>query len=167
MDQVDLVPTFSLLMGIPIPFSNLGRVIRGLWSGEEASSLLKYVDANVRQVMNYLDAYRNRGGKVPEKTYAALRQRLLDFSLARSGASVGGLTPSARESTIAEGLSILREAKLMCEAVWVDFDLRLINAGLVILPIQTAFMALLALTPRSKLLSEVVNSRYVHVQRVR
>ena len=27
-----------------------------------------------------------------------------------------------RESTIAEGLSILREAKLMCEAVWVDFD---------------------------------------------
>ena len=42
VDQVDLVPTFSLLMGIPIPFSNLGRVIRGLWSaGEEASSLLK------------------------------------------------------------------------------------------------------------------------------
>ena len=41
MDQVDLVPTFSLLMGIPIPFSNLGRVIRGLWGGDEASSLLK------------------------------------------------------------------------------------------------------------------------------
>ena len=33
----------------------------------------RYVDANVRQVMNYLDAYRNRGGRVPEKTYAALR----------------------------------------------------------------------------------------------
>ena len=68
---------------------------------------------------------------------------------------------SPRESTIAEGLSILREAKLMCEAVWVDFDERLINAGLVILPIQTAFMALLALTPRTKLLSAVLNSRYV------
>ena len=44
VDQVDLVPTFSLLMGIPIPFSNLGRVIRGLWSGAaQADSLLRYV----------------------------------------------------------------------------------------------------------------------------
>ena len=44
VDQVDLVPTFSLLLGIPIPFSNLGRVIRGLWSGAaQADSLLRYV----------------------------------------------------------------------------------------------------------------------------
>ena len=51
--------------------------------------------------MNYLDAYRNRGGKVPEKTYSALRQRLLNFSLARSGgATVGGMTPSARDDII-------------------------------------------------------------------
>ena len=49
--------------------------------------------------MNYLDAYRNRGGKVPEKTYAALRQRLLDFSLARSGGNVGGMNPSARDAS--------------------------------------------------------------------
>ena len=69
------------------------------------------------------------------------------------------MTPSARESTIAEGLSILREAKLMCEAVWVDFDERLIAAGIVLLLIQTAFLALLALTPRNKLLSAVLNSR--------
>ena len=31
-------------------------------------------------------------------------------------------SPPLRERIIAEGLSILREAKLMCEAVWVDFD---------------------------------------------
>ena len=48
--------------------------------------------------MNYLDAYRNRGGRVPEKAYSALRERLLNFSLSRSGASVGGLSPSAREA---------------------------------------------------------------------
>ena len=42
---------------------------------EVVDFFLRYVDANVRQVMNYLDAYRNRGGRVPEKTYAALRER--------------------------------------------------------------------------------------------
>jgi phosphatidylinositol glycan class O len=42
VNQVDLVPTFSLLMGIPIPFSNLGRVIQGLWGAKErAGGLLR------------------------------------------------------------------------------------------------------------------------------
>ena len=69
-------------------------------------------------------------------------------------------SPPLRERTIAEGLSILREAKVMCEAVWVDFDLNLMAAGISLLLIRTAVLAVLALAPRNRLLSGVVNSRY-------
>ncbi len=82
--QVDLVPTFSLLLGVPIPFSNLGKIIKSVWGaaptqGLSSGSLLRYVDANVDQVMNYLDVYRTRGGKVPEKAYFELREKLVTY----------------------------------------------------------------------------------------
>lgn len=35
VDQIDFVPSFALLMGIPIPFNNLGRPIPDLHSGED------------------------------------------------------------------------------------------------------------------------------------
>ena len=49
----------------------------------------------------------------------------------------------------------------MCASVWVDFDMNLMGAGAVIFLIQTAFVAVLALAPRNRLVSGVVDSRLV------
>ena len=47
--QVDFVPTFCLLMGIPIPFSNLGQVIKDVVVSA-AVKQIQYVKVNVEQV---------------------------------------------------------------------------------------------------------------------
>ena len=53
------MPTLSLLLGLPIPFNNLGTVIQELfWRDPSGSDYAKVFDINVRQVA-YLDAYRN------------------------------------------------------------------------------------------------------------
>lgn len=57
IQQIDLVPTLSLLLGLRIPFNNLGTVIPELFSrGEEYQKALR---TNAAQVKRYLDAYRS------------------------------------------------------------------------------------------------------------
>jgi phosphatidylinositol glycan class O len=54
INQIDLVPTLSLLLGIPIPFNNLGTVIPSLFP---ASDLPRALEANAAQVKRYIDHY--------------------------------------------------------------------------------------------------------------
>jgi len=57
IQQIDLVPTLSLLLGLQIPFNNLGTVIPELFSrGEEYRKALR---TNAAQVRRYLDTYRS------------------------------------------------------------------------------------------------------------
>ena len=46
--QINLTPTLSLLMGVPIPFSNLGIVVREMFE----SNKLEALQANFKQVIN-------------------------------------------------------------------------------------------------------------------
>lgn len=57
--QVDLVPTISLLLGLPVPFSNLGAPIPELLRAMSPGALLVALRANSRQVLEYL---RGAGG---------------------------------------------------------------------------------------------------------
>ncbi|KAH9995319.1 hypothetical protein BJV77DRAFT_1059736 [Russula vinacea] len=88
VQQIDLVPTLSLLLGLPIPFNNLG-----------------HLDINARQVHAYLDTYRNspsggeldgmwktleeswarfRGGRPKERPEAAVDYNRLALESCRS-----------------------------------------------------------------------------------
>ncbi|XP_072269638.1 GPI ethanolamine phosphate transferase 3 isoform X2 [Pyxicephalus adspersus] len=78
--QVNLVPSLSLLLDVPIPYSNLGAVISDLfwWSEDEndISSLLTKTRAyqiNAQQVSRYLSSYSQAAGDLP-----ADKLRLLD-----------------------------------------------------------------------------------------
>ena len=60
VQQIDLVPALSLLLGLPIPFNNLGTVIPELfWRDSLESIYSKPLGINAGQVHAYLDAYRN------------------------------------------------------------------------------------------------------------
>lgn len=54
INQIDLVPTLSLLLGLPIPFNNLGTVIPSLFP---AADLSRALEANAVQVKRYIDHY--------------------------------------------------------------------------------------------------------------
>ncbi|XP_014205146.1 GPI ethanolamine phosphate transferase 3-like [Copidosoma floridanum] len=64
VNQVDIVPTVSVILGIPIPFSNVGKVIIEALPTEEATMskksfnfILHSLWRNVVQVQNYLITY--------------------------------------------------------------------------------------------------------------
>ena len=64
VSQVDLVPTLSLLLGVPVPFSSLGGVIPELFDcgsnhthGETARKCLDALFINSIQVMQYMRSY--------------------------------------------------------------------------------------------------------------
>lgn len=66
--QVDLVPTLSLLLGIPIPFSSIGKVIPEMFlSQETGDELLLALLANAMQVWQYIVTYTGINNEVWRK----------------------------------------------------------------------------------------------------
>lgn len=79
--QIDLVPTLAAFMNTPIPFVNLGKVSKDLWSlirhKPLVSPFLDILKANAEQVYQYLDRYQSQksgGAGLPESTMATLRR---------------------------------------------------------------------------------------------
>ncbi|XP_053556984.1 GPI ethanolamine phosphate transferase 3 [Bombina bombina] len=77
--QVNVVPTLALLMGIPIPYSNLGAVMADLfsWTGDaEGSSTLTQAAAfriNAQQVDRFLHSYSLSAGDLPSEKLKHLK----------------------------------------------------------------------------------------------
>jgi len=121
VQQIDLVPTLSLLLGLRIPFNNLGAVIPELFSrGEVYREALR---ANAVQVKRYLDTYRSSS----------------------AGSELDGIWPKLVESWSAtmssagsdEELAALqnyiRFALDACRSLWAQFNVTLMVLGLITL----------------------------------
>lgn len=72
--QVDLVPTISLLLGLPMPFSNLGAPIPELLRTLSLKELLAALHANCHQVVEYLRRAGGLSGVQLRNTEAALKE---------------------------------------------------------------------------------------------
>ena len=105
VSQIDIVPTVSLLLDIPIPYSSLGVVIpelylkcpdlsacihqtlgdvkdefqqcRQIYKGRVDEEFLFVLNRNARQIKNYLDAYSDHSNDFPTTQRLHL-QKLLD-----------------------------------------------------------------------------------------
>eukprot|EP01080_Neovahlkampfia_damariscottae_P001311 gene1311-11394_t len=60
VNQMDIVPTISLIMGLPIPINNIGVVIDELFDQHEMQSILKL---NFNQISNKLNYYQKNSLK--------------------------------------------------------------------------------------------------------
>ena len=58
--QIDLVPTMSRLLGLPIPFNNLGSPIKQCFPNDHDEAL----DATTAQIKTYIDAYRTHSDEI-------------------------------------------------------------------------------------------------------
>ncbi|KAK7693011.1 hypothetical protein QCA50_002576 [Cerrena zonata] len=118
VQQIDLVPTLSLLLGLPIPFNNLGTVIPELFWGE--ALLEQALQINGAQIKRYLDTYRSSpaGGELDtewdrvESSWAA--------------AISGNMTSSSMSM-------FTRYALDVCRMMWAQFNVSLMTLGLTIL----------------------------------
>ena len=120
VQQIDLVPTLSLLLGLPIPFNNLGTVIPELfWRDRSGSDYVKALDINARQVRTYLDTYRSSpsGGELDGIW------RTLEASWARFH---GGRPEERPEAAVYYN----RLALETCRSLWARFNPVLMMGGL-------------------------------------
>ena len=172
--QIDLVPTLSLLLGVPIPFSNLGMIIEELFlptsllkdtnsNGHHARQpsyssdnlvnfRLSYMKSNVHQVYRYLTAYLAQGGHFPEKENSKIR------TLASQVMSRPGVLSNKQMLELYNTCKLfLQEARTMCQSVWVEFNLGAMGHGLNILFLHTTVLLLLILKPADRSLSHLVS----------
>ncbi|CCL98860.1 uncharacterized protein FIBRA_00867 [Fibroporia radiculosa] len=124
VQQIDLVPSLALLLGIPIPYNNLGMVIPELFSHDtRAETLGKALELNAQQVRLYLDTYRSSasGGELDSAW---------DEMQAQWAAVQAASTSEARWLAI-EGYT--RIALSACRSLWAQFNVTLIGLGLTLL----------------------------------
>ncbi|GFU16276.1 GPI ethanolamine phosphate transferase 3 [Trichonephila clavipes] len=89
--QVDIVPTLSLLLGLPIPFSNLGKVVTPLFTlnfkdtcfDEETDAAIASAissSENAMQIQRYLHAYRQMSNELTDIFVTKMKNQLKDLS---------------------------------------------------------------------------------------
>ncbi|KAI0354459.1 hypothetical protein OH77DRAFT_1504820 [Trametes cingulata] len=137
IQQIDLAPTLSLLLGLPIPFNNLGTVIPELfWHDKAGTDYTRALNFNVQQVKRYLDTYRASasGGELDsacdelEQLWEAIAHKTGDKSQGTQWIAMKAYT---------------RQALAVCRMLWAQFNVSLMTLGLVLLVTGTVAGALL------------------------
>ncbi|XP_068407909.1 GPI ethanolamine phosphate transferase 3 isoform X3 [Eschrichtius robustus] len=148
--QISLVPTLALLLGLPIPFGNIGEVIAEVFSEVEDSqphsSTLAQASAlhlNAQQVSRFLHTYSTAAQDLQVKELHRLQnlfskasadyQRLLQSP---QGAE------AALQTVITELQQFLRGVRAMCIESWARFSLVRMAGGAALLA-ATCFLCLL------------------------
>ena len=120
------MPTLSLLLGLPIPFNNLGTVIPELfWWDPSGSDYTKALNIHAHQVHACLDAYRNSpsGGKL-DGMWGDLESSWTRFS-----------TSKLKDKPEA-AVKFTRLALETCRSLWAQFNPALMVGGLAIIALS-------------------------------
>jgi phosphatidylinositol glycan class O len=146
IQQIDLLPTLSLLLGLPVPFNSLGTVIPELFarpiggSNPETASKCALDDAlriNAEQIRNYLGAYRASGsGSELDAMWGTLETTWAELTTPKrepgqnNSAGGGG---KCGEIDLDAYYAYTRFALEACRAMWAQFNVGLISVGLVVI----------------------------------
>lgn len=149
--QISLVPTLALLLGLPIPFGNIGEVIAELFSGgkdsQPLSSALAQASAlhiNAQQVSRFLHTY-----SAATQDFHVEELRRLQNLFCKASADYQWLlkNPQGAEETLkavtAELQQFLRGARAVCIEFWARFSLVRMAGGAALLA-AACFLCMLA-----------------------
>lgn len=64
--QIDLVPTFALLMGLPVPFNNLGSPIPDVFMNNPRLDYKSAVDLTSTQIESYIETYSTHSTSIKQ-----------------------------------------------------------------------------------------------------
>lgn len=144
--QIDLVPTLSLLLGMPIPFNNLGKPIEEAFIGAKGNDYENLAIVNrlaAGQIHRYQHEYAKARG-----LDESIRAKSLSLWTAAEDAwtSFGSKKKNSKEmQTIYSAyLSYQYEILNVCRTLWARFDIpRMIN-GVIILSLSLLSLAVYA-----------------------
>lgn len=161
VQQIDFVPTLSLLLGLPVPFGSLGSVLPELFVSQPAvagggggwsmfpslSVLVSAHYANAYQVWRYLSMYQQMAG-----TFDDGRMQQLGELFVRTAAQHAALLSSGAKTDVESELETVRlyrsyldDSLTMCREKWATFNVTLMILGIVLLVAATLTIALLLL----------------------
>jgi len=134
-NQIDLVPTLSLLLGLPIPFNNLGSVIPECFSDLETLELATRL--NAEQIMTYLEEYGDdtilASLKGPWNSALASKQQVM----AHQGKQLDPVEAvSAQHHSIEQHREFALAALEKLRSLWAQFSVPLIALGTAILALS-------------------------------
>jgi len=142
-----LVPTISLMLGIPVPFSNLGTVIVDLFDYDPLhsnSSLIRLqhklsaLQLNAQQVQRFLREYSKQSNDLPQSELNKLDE---DFNFAESWleklfseiSSNKHVSDLALAALAERYIDYLDRVRGLCRSVWSKFDLVTMAVGGVVI----------------------------------
>lgn len=115
IQQIDLVPTLALLLGLPIPFNSLGTLVPEFFPGPKLERALAL---NSAQVGRFLDAYRaSASGGELDSVWDRLQI----------------LRAATVEGNLDAHVTFMRATLDACRSMWARFDSVLMVLGLVLL----------------------------------
>ena len=135
--QIDLVPTLSLLLGVPVPFNNLGSPIVEAFigaSGEQWQNLAKVNALTGAQIHKYQQHYAKARGL--EEDPEALKEELWTKALSSWVKLRWGkkkVDATLPESIAQEFSDYQRETLRVCKALWARFDIPSMLQGIAVL----------------------------------
>ncbi|KAJ3309011.1 mannose-ethanolamine phosphotransferase gpi13 [Boothiomyces sp. JEL0838] len=123
VQQIDLVPTISLLMGLNIPYGNLGSIIPEFFIDSDLNLLLEATRLNAQQMETYLDAYSELRS---DAKLAFTKSR----NLYKQATEMEGKQDI---STIIAYTHFLRQTLLVARNIWSRFEPTLMIMGILVL----------------------------------
>lgn len=129
IQQIDIVPTIALLLGLPIPLNNLGTIVHdafGFNLPNNEPALAKATSLNVEQVNRYLHEYRRStsSGEL-DPVWDELQ---LSFKAATGEANL--------EQSVVLRSKFTRLALQRCRALWAQFNVVRMGLGLLVLVVS-------------------------------
>lgn len=135
--QTDLVPTLALLLGVPIPYSNVGQVLLPLFpSGQTEGAVggLSQLEAlwiNAKQVHRFLETYSGMAKDIPPHSLSQLKDEFSRLSSEYLSTVREGRSPSPQLAASLQ--AYLTSVRDTCRATWAKFNPLKMAAGLAIL----------------------------------
>jgi phosphatidylinositol glycan class O len=144
--QIDLVPTLSLLLGMPIPFNNLGKPIEEAFIGRKGADYENLAIVNrltAAQIHRYQDEYaKARGLDESARATSLALWRAANHAWTSLGKSKSN---SAQVKTAYEAFGAYqRDTLSVCRALWTRFDIPRMLSGVTILASTLVVLALYA-----------------------
>ena len=156
-----------MALGIPIPFSSLGKIIPEVllpyqsqnaekfdksfdngYTGRVTEDFLTALRVNALQIQRYLMTYSQHSGDFPSDVFNSLQASLYQvLKVHKSVMETRDHNPSQKELTdIATAyIGYMKEVRKMCQSVWAKFDNVSITEGLVLLLLSVVVMVPLML----------------------
>lgn len=144
--QIDLPPTIAAILGVPIPFSNLGATNFDIVPDAPLPHLNKWQTQilhtwqNTKQIHLYFHSYAgNDGDEIPTKLLDSYLSQFHIFSL-----RIAALyKEDAMDSFCQDVRKYLKDIANDCREIWAQFDANLISQGLILTAVTTFFLFLI------------------------